>query len=110
MKNGQYSNLSVVIVGGAAGLGSLLADLTAKEGARAVGIVDVNEEAANQTMAAIRSLGVKTAFVSCDIRTESACKTAFEKLMGEIGRVDTLINSAAIYPPVSYTHLRAHET
>jgi len=90
--------LSVVIVGGGAGLGALLARMAMERGATGLGIIDLNAEAAEAVLAPARDAGIKTAFASCDIRTADAAHAAFAKVAANLGGVDTLINSAAIYP------------
>ena len=90
--------LSVVIVGGGAGLGALLARMAMERGATGLGIIDLNAEAAEAVLAPARAAGIKTAFASCDIRTADAAHAAFAKVAADLGGVDTLINSAAIYP------------
>lgn len=90
--------LSVVIVGGGAGLGMLLAKMAVEEGATALGIIDLNAEAAEAALAPARAAGIPAAFAACDIRTAPAAHAAFADVAAALGRVDTLINSAAIYP------------
>jgi NAD(P)-dependent dehydrogenase (short-subunit alcohol dehydrogenase family) len=90
--------LSVVIVGGGAGLGALLASMAVAEGASGLGIIDLNPESAEAALAPARAAGIPASFAACDIRTAPAAHGAFAKVAGELGRVDTLINSAAIYP------------
>lgn len=90
--------LNVVIVGGGAGLGALLARMSVETGATGVGIIDLTTDAAEAALEPARAAGLKTAFAACDIRTSEAAHTAFAKVAADLGRVDTLINSAAIYP------------
>lgn len=90
--------LKVVIVGGGAGLGALLAEMAVERGAAGVGIIDLNPEAAEAALAPVRNAGRKAAFAACDIRTAEAAHSAFAQVAAALGRVDTLVNSAAIYP------------
>ncbi len=90
--------LSLVIVGGASGLGALLARMAVEEGARAIGIIDLNADAAEAALAPARAAGLPIAFAACDIRTAPAAHAAFATVAAALGRVDTLVNSAAIYP------------
>jgi NAD(P)-dependent dehydrogenase (short-subunit alcohol dehydrogenase family) len=90
--------LSVVIIGGGAGLGALLAEMAVAEGASALGIIDLNASAAEAALAPARAAGIPHAFAACDIRTSDAAHAAFAQVAASLGRVDTLINSAAIYP------------
>lgn len=92
------NGLSVVIVGGGAGLGLLIADMAVESGATAIGIIDVNAEAAEAALATAKTAGLKTAAAACDIRTGEAAHAAFADIAAQLGRVDTVINSAAIYP------------
>lgn len=90
--------LSVVIVGGGAGLGLLLAEMAVESGATGLGIIDINGEAAEAALAPAQAAGLKTAAASCDIRTAENAHAAFADVAAKLGRVDTVINSAAIYP------------
>ena len=91
-------NLSVLIVGGGAGLGALIARMAVDDGASAIGIIDINAEAAEAALAPARAAGLPVAFATCDIRTADAAHAAFDAVASRLGRVDTLVNSAAIYP------------
>lgn len=90
--------MTVVIVGGGAGLGALLAQMAVERGAAGLGIIDLNGAAAEAALAPARAAGLATAFAACDIRTADAAHAAFATVAAALGRVDTLINSAAIYP------------
>ena len=50
-------DLSVVIVGGASGLGALLARMAVAEGASAVGIIDLDKDAADAALGPVREKG-----------------------------------------------------
>jgi NAD(P)-dependent dehydrogenase (short-subunit alcohol dehydrogenase family) len=68
------------------------------EGASGLGIIDLNAEAAEAALAPARAAGIPASFAACDIRTGPAAHEAFASVAADLGRVDTLINSAAIYP------------
>ncbi len=91
-------DLMLVIVGGGAGLGALLAEMAVAEGAAGIGIIDLDPQAARAALAPAREAGIATAHAACDIRTAPAAHAAFAEVARALGRVDTLINSAAIYP------------
>lgn len=91
-------DLSIVIVGGGAGLGALLAEMAVEAGAAALGIIDLNGDAADAALECGRARGLRVASAACDIRSGEAAHAAFADVAGRLGRVDTLINSAAIFP------------
>jgi len=91
-------DLSVVIVGGGSGLGALLARMAVEAGAAGIGIIDINREAAEAALEPAHAKGLPTAVAPCDIQVGAQCHAAFAAIVEKIGRVDTLINCAAIYP------------
>ena len=90
--------LNVVIVGGGAGLGALLAEMAADAGAAGIGIIDTDGAAAEAALSPAKAKGLRTISAACDIRTGDASRAAFASVAQGLRRVDTLINSAAIYP------------
>jgi NAD(P)-dependent dehydrogenase (short-subunit alcohol dehydrogenase family) len=91
-------DLAVVIVGGGAGLGALLAEMVVAEAAAGVGVIDVNATAAEAALETARRAGLPVAFAAAAISLAPAAHAAFAEVAEKLGRVDTLINSAAIYP------------
>jgi NAD(P)-dependent dehydrogenase (short-subunit alcohol dehydrogenase family) len=91
-------DLSVVIVGGGSGLGALLARMAVEDGAAKVGIIDIDRQAGEAALEPARARRLPTAIAECDIQIGPRCHAAFDAIVSELGRVDTLINCAAIYP------------
>lgn len=91
-------DLSVLIVGGGSGLGALLARMAVDEGASKLGIIDVNLEAAQAALAPARAQELPTAVAHADIQVGPQCHAAFEAVAAQLGRIDTMVNCAAIYP------------
>ena len=91
-------DLRVLIVGGGSGLGALLARMIVDEGAAAIGIIDINQQAAEAALEPARAKGLPTAAAECDIQVGPQCHAAFEAIAAKLGRIDTLVNCAAIYP------------
>lgn len=87
-----------MIVGGGAGLGALLAQMVVEDGASGLGVIDVNAAAAEAALACAASEQIPVAAATCDIRTSAAARSAFDSVAQKLGRVDSLINCAAIYP------------
>ncbi len=88
--------LNIVIVGGAMGFGALIAEMAVEAGAEGIGIIDLAD--AEAVLAPLAARDVRVASARADIRTASACAEAIAQVAGALGRVDTLVNCAAIYP------------
>lgn len=92
------NDLSVLVVGGGSGLGALLARMAVDEGAAKLGIVDIDRDAAEAALEPARAKGLPTTAAGCDIQVGPPCHAAFEAIAAKLGRIDTLVNCAAIYP------------
>jgi NAD(P)-dependent dehydrogenase (short-subunit alcohol dehydrogenase family) len=79
------------------GTGAAMAVLFASEGADVV-VLDIDEERALHTQEAVKAVGGRSAVVVADITDPAACRQAAAVAVGEFGRVDVLINNAAIAP------------
>ncbi len=87
------------IVTGAAsarGIGRATARLFAEHGGTAI-VLDLDGDAA---AAAAREHGAGHRGYACDVTDKAACVAAVEKVTGEFGRVDVLVNNAGITQPV----------
>ena len=91
-------DLSLVVVGGGAGLGALVVAMAVAEGASAVGIIDIDADAADAALEPARAAGLQCTSTGNDISTSQSAHAAFDHCARELGRIDTLINCAAIYP------------
>ena len=88
----------VVIVGGASGLGFETAKLMCQQGAQKIGIIDRNVDLMQKAAIQLQEMGVTVATAEADISQQASAHAAFEKITTILGRVHTLVNSAAIYP------------
>lgn len=98
----DMSGKTVLITGGAAGLGKATAILLARAGAD-VTLVDINTEALEQTAAEIRELGVKVLPLALDIAKADNCRQAIAAAVDTFGRLDALCNVAAVFLPAHAT-------
>jgi len=89
---------TVVIVGGASGLGLETAKLMRKRGAGKIGIIDRNEQLMEAAAEILRVDGCEVATAAGDISRQESAHGAFQQIVVALGRVDCLVNSAAIYP------------
>lgn len=91
-------NLNLLIVGGGAGLGETVARMAITEDVNAIGIVDLDGDAAHAALVPAQEAGLKTSGAAADISTKDGANAAFSDIVRELGHVDTLVNCAAIYP------------
>ena len=91
-------NQSVVIVGGASGLGLTTAKLMIAHGATKIGLIDRNEALLAASAAELEALGAQVATAVADISRAETAHGGFEAVAARLGRIHALVNSAAIYP------------
>jgi dihydroanticapsin dehydrogenase len=85
-----------VITGAATGLGEATALLFAEEGARVV-VADVDDTGGEGAASEIRKKGAEAQFVHADIAQESDARTIADEAVRAFGRIDILVNNAAIF-------------
>jgi 3alpha(or 20beta)-hydroxysteroid dehydrogenase len=85
-----------VITGAARGQGEAEARLLAQHGAKVV-LTDV---LADQGVAAAATIGTDAVFVEHDVSTESGWQRVVETALAQFGRIDVLVNNAAISRPL----------
>ena len=95
-----------LISGGSRGQGATEAELFVKEGAKVV-IADILEPEGNAVAAQIREGGGDASFIRLDVTSEDDWRDAVEFTLNTYGRLDILINNAAIYKrtPIVQTDL-----
>ena len=86
-----------VVTGGAKGIGRYIATTFADAGAK-IAITDVDLERLEQTAGELRALGAETLAVPADVRDEDSVRALMERVDGEYGRIDVLVNNAGIVP------------
>lgn len=97
--SGKLEGKVALITGGDSGIGRAIAIAFAKEGAD-VSIVYLEEhEDARETERLVKEHGGKCLLIPGDIGDEQFCRSAFDKTIAELGRLDTLINNAAEQHP-----------
>jgi 3-oxoacyl-[acyl-carrier protein] reductase len=89
------SKKTVLITGGAAGIGKATAFAFAETGANVV-IWDVNEEKGNEVQSQLAEKGVESAFAKVDVTDFEAVENAVKVIAEQFGTVDVLINNAGI--------------
>jgi len=89
---------TAIIVGGASGLGLTTAKLMVERGAAKIGLIDRNEQLLASAAETLRSLGAEVAVAVADISRADTAHRGFKETADQLGRIHSLVNSAAIYP------------
>src|SRR5581483_1657350 len=97
-----------IVTGGGSGIGLHYAHGLARERA-AVVIAEINAQAAATACGDLSAEGGRALAAPTDVSDESSVKAMVERAIAEFGRVDILVNNAAIYAAVS-PHRGPHDT
>jgi len=93
---GKLTDRIAVITGGDSGIGQAVAIAFAKEGAD-VAIAYLQESGdAQQTVQAVEALGRRCIAIPCDLKNHTAAETVIQKTINAFGRIDILVNNAAV--------------
>jgi NAD(P)-dependent dehydrogenase (short-subunit alcohol dehydrogenase family) len=93
--SGKLNGKVAIITGGDSGIGRAVAIAFAREGADVL-ISYLNEENdAKEVKALVEQEARKAILVAGDIRDPDHCRSIVERALGELGRIDILVNNAA---------------
>ena len=95
----RLENKVALITGGARGQGATEARLFAQEGA-AVVIADILEDLGKQVEAEINEASGRAMFMRLDVTSEDDWRRIIQETVDVFGKIDILINNAAIYQRV----------
>jgi len=95
-----------IVTGGGAGIGEAIAWRYAQEGARVV-VAEVTPERGRSSVNAIEKAGGEAVFVPTDVSREEQVQEMVETTLRRFGRIDILVNNAAIL--ITHGETRAHE-
>ena len=95
---GKLDGKVALITGGARGQGAAEAETFAREGAKVV-FGDIRDDEGRKVEAAIRAEGGDATYVHLDVTSEGDWQEAVKTATGRHGRLDILINNAAIVIP-----------
>lgn len=84
-----------LVTGAGGGIGKEIAVGYAQAGA-AVGIADINVQAAEATVAEIKAAGGQALAIAMDVTSEAAVQAGTEQLVAAFGRLDILVSNAGI--------------
>lgn len=104
---GTFDGKTVIVTGGAYGIGRGTALEFAREGA-AVTIADVNKSVGQEVISEINRMGSRGLLVVADVSKSPECQRVVNETVKAFGAVDILFNNVGIQTPASY--LNAEDT
>jgi meso-butanediol dehydrogenase/(S,S)-butanediol dehydrogenase/diacetyl reductase len=99
--SGRVENRSIIVTGGAQGIGAGIARGLAAEGGRVV-VADLNEELAKATAGAIEAAGGTAIAVGVDVSDRASVKAMIERTVSEFGELNVIFNNAGISKPEKF--------
>ncbi len=97
-----------IVTGAGGGLGGAICSALALAGA-AVAAVDVERGKAEQVAESVSRDGARCLAFETDVSDRSSVEEMAERVAGEFGGVDILVNNAAIYPRRPWTEITEEE-
>jgi meso-butanediol dehydrogenase / (S,S)-butanediol dehydrogenase / diacetyl reductase len=91
----RLADTVALVTGGGSGIGRAIGERFAAEGARVV-VADLVAERARETAERIRTTGGAALAVEADVASAAAVERLAARALAEYGRVDVLVNNAAI--------------
>ncbi len=91
----ELTGKNAVITGAGSGIGKAIATLFAKQGAH-VDILEMNIEAAKETVEEIKAAGGSAEYEHCDVSDQAEVMAVFDGVAQRRGKIDILVNNAGI--------------
>ena len=92
----RFENKVAMVTGASVGIGRACAVRLAKEGAKLV-LLDINAEQLEKVKAEVAPFTTDVLTYTCDVSDEAAVNATVADAMRHFGRIDVLINNAAIW-------------
>jgi 3-oxoacyl-[acyl-carrier protein] reductase/pteridine reductase len=100
MPNQTLNGKSALVTGGARRIGRGIALALARAGADVAITYRSSRAEAARTVREIENLGCRALAVECDVRSEVSVRAAIAATIGRFGRLDVVVNNAAVFEPV----------
>jgi NAD(P)-dependent dehydrogenase (short-subunit alcohol dehydrogenase family) len=100
---GELAGKVALITGGASGIGAATAFVMAREGA-AIAVADFDAKRASDVAERLRATGSRAIAIAVDVAQPAQVEAMVQRTVAELDRLDALVNSAGISPPMIATH------
>ncbi|HEX8461151.1 MAG TPA: SDR family oxidoreductase [Segetibacter sp.] len=95
----KLQNKVAIITGGDSGIGKAVAIHFAREGADVVVVYRKEKEDAQETKSLVEEKGRRALLIESDVSKEANCQDIIKQTIAEFGKIDVLVNNAAIQVP-----------
>lgn len=95
MKYNRFKNKTVIVTGGAKGIGKATAIAFAEEGA-IVGIADCDTELGEMTVSEMKEKGAEALFIKVDVSKREECHKMVETIVRNYKKLDCIVNAAGV--------------
>jgi 3-oxoacyl-[acyl-carrier protein] reductase len=92
----RFDGKTAVVTGASRGIGRATALAFAKEGCNVVVNYEKNSQRADEVVNAIKRLKAQSIAIRCDVSKRTDVEAMFKMAAGEFGKVDILVNNAAV--------------
>ena len=92
----DFKGKVAMVTGASVGIGRAVALQLAQRGADLL-LLDINEETLSQVCRELEAFGSKVVARVCDVSREDAVNTAVQEALAQLGKIDILINNAALW-------------
>lgn len=99
--SGKLEGKAALITGGDSGIGRAVAVLFAREGCDVAVAYLTESKDAEETGKAVEAEGRRCVLICGDVADPAFCRSAVERTVGELGRLDVLVNNAAFQEHVA---------
>jgi len=99
---------AAIVTGAGQGIGRAIALRFAQEGAD-IGVLDINQGSAESVAADARALGRRAVVATADVSDPEAVRSAVRDVVGELGRVDVLVNNAGVETRAAFLDITPDE-
>lgn len=101
----RLANRKAVVTGGSRGIGAVIVEAFAREGADVAFCHDGDAEGAAEVAAKAAAMGPRVRSAPCDVADPAAVRAFFADAERDFGRVDILVNNAGISGETPFEHI-----